>query len=138
MIRPTIGRVVLVHERRGSADPECPEPAFVCYVHNDRSINVAGFNAVGKPFQLVHLPLVQGDETKPVKGEHAAWMPYQKQVAAGAIPAVLHQEAGKASDYITQRAETAHALASHSPAPASEALPVQVTEGAEGGESPQV
>ncbi len=42
MISPTIGRVVLVHREFSGSDQA--EPALVTYVHNDRLINVGGFD----------------------------------------------------------------------------------------------
>jgi hypothetical protein len=78
MIVPTIGRVVLVH--RGMSDQA--EPAFVCYVHNERLINVGGFTKNGAAFSATSIQLVQeGDEIKNPK-YYAEWMPYQKGQAA--------------------------------------------------------
>lgn len=77
MIKPTIGRVVLVH--KGASDQA--EPALITYVHNDSMINVGGFNAGGSAFAIQSLPLVQdADEETPIP--YATWMPYQKQVAS--------------------------------------------------------
>jgi len=88
MIVPTIGRVVLVH-RPGSSPQR--EPAFITFVWNDRMINVGGFDFQGKPFSATSLPLVQDSEPYP-DGMFAEWMPYQKQVASGAIAPTLHAE----------------------------------------------
>lgn len=76
MIKPTIGRVVLVH--RGQSDQA--ESALICYVHSDTLINVGGFDKNGAPFALTSLQLIQGDETPPI--QYAEWMPYQKGQAA--------------------------------------------------------
>jgi hypothetical protein len=81
MIKPTIGRVVWVFRPLHTNDINQAEPAFVCYVWNDRMINVAGFDHNGQPFALTSLQLVQDDEPKP-EGNFAAWMPYQKAQAA--------------------------------------------------------
>ena len=89
MIKPTIGRIVLVFDRPGTCDSSQPEPARICYVHGDRSINVAGDNAQGHPFRLTSLLLVQPEDGK-AHGCRAEWMPYQKAVANGEIPAVQH------------------------------------------------
>jgi hypothetical protein len=86
MIVPTIGRVVLVH--RGMSDQA--EPAFVCYVHSDRLINVAGFHALGAPFSVTNIQLVQDDDEIQNPNQYAEWMPYQKAVATGAQAPVLH------------------------------------------------
>jgi hypothetical protein len=79
MITPTIGRVVLI--RRKEAHSVQPEAGIVAFVHNDRLINVAGFNANGAPFSMTSLLLVQ-DEEMPEEGDCAYWMPYQKGQAA--------------------------------------------------------
>lgn len=81
MITPTIGRVVWVIRPLSTMDIKQPEVGLVTYVHGDRMINVAGFNANGTPFSITSLPLVQDDEPKP-EGNFACWMPYQKGQAA--------------------------------------------------------
>jgi hypothetical protein len=83
MITPTIGRVVWYYPGNCSAPgkkDEQPFTAFVVYVHNDRSINVAGFDHEGKAFRRDEVPLLQDDD-KPA-GECACWMPYQTGQAA--------------------------------------------------------
>lgn len=82
MIKPTIGRVILVHRRHANPASSQPEPAIVCYVHNDRTINVGGFNAHGLPFAMQNLPLVQPEDEVPVHGVYAGWMEYQVKNAA--------------------------------------------------------
>lgn len=78
MIKPTIGRVVLVE--RGMFDQR--EPALVCYVHSDTCINVAGFDKSGLPFGVQSIELLQEDGQVPMKPQlFAEWMPYQKMVA---------------------------------------------------------
>lgn len=89
MIKPTVGRVVWVIRPGDTDDIKQPEVGLVTYVWNDRMINVAGFDHNGESFLLNSLTLVQDDEPKP-EGDFACWMPYQKQVAAGTIPPVLH------------------------------------------------
>jgi hypothetical protein len=79
IITPTVGRVVWVH-RWASLDTSQPEAALVTYVHDDRLINVCGFDANGHPFQLTSLVLVQADDPKPE--EYAEWMPYQKGITS--------------------------------------------------------
>lgn len=87
MIKPTIGRVVLVHRfADGKPVSPKPEPALVCYVHNDRLINVGGFDANGQPFACTSLQLLQDDDQAPelISGAYAEWMPYQKEQAVKA------------------------------------------------------
>lgn len=78
MIKPTIGRVVLVH--RGKSDQA--EPALIAYVHNDRCINVGGFDCNGNPFALCSVQLLQDDERPINTTRYAEWMPYQKEQSA--------------------------------------------------------
>ena len=78
MIKPTIGRVVLVH--RGQSDQA--EPALVAYVFGDRMINVGGFDRNGAPFAATSMQLLQDDETPTNPNYYAEWMPYQKGQAA--------------------------------------------------------
>jgi hypothetical protein len=81
IITPTVGRVVWVFRPSDSIDVAQPEAGIVTYVHDDRLINVCGFDADGHQFQLTSLTLVQPDEPKP-ESNFAAWMPYQKGQAA--------------------------------------------------------
>jgi hypothetical protein len=81
MIKPTIGRVVIIQRGNDKAQPE-GWPAFVTKVHTDRSINVAGFDEVGIAFAVNHINLVQDDDAPPDVGPYAEWIPYQKAQAA--------------------------------------------------------
>ena len=105
MIKPTIGRVVLVY--RGKSDQA--EPALICYVHGDRCINVAGFDCNGNPFAATSLQLLQDDDIATNSEYYAEWMSYQVVQAA--------KEARAASTDTAPVAE-----------PASVAAPVSVTE----------
>ena len=92
MIKPTIGRVVLVHRfKDGEKVSTQPEPALVCYVHSDAMINVGGFDANGQPFSFTSCTLLQDNDVAPkfTTGAYAEWMPYQKMLAqnAGSPPA---------------------------------------------------
>ena len=78
MIKPTIGRVVLVH--RGQSDQA--EPALVAYVFGDRMINVGGFDKNGTAFAATSMQLLQDDDTPRTPNYYAEWMPYQKGQAA--------------------------------------------------------
>lgn len=81
MIKPTIGRVIIV--KRGATDAQ-PDgwPAFITKVYGDRYINAAGFNEWGTSFAFFSLILVQEGDTPPEAGPYAEWMLYQKDQAA--------------------------------------------------------
>lgn len=82
MIKPSIGRVVLVTRPGSPTDQH--EPALVTYVHSDRLINVGGFDRDGNPFSATLVPLLQ-DADKPEKNViYAEWMLYQKEQAKAA------------------------------------------------------
>ena len=85
MIKPTIGRVVLVFD--GISDQALP--ALICYVHSDSCINVAGFGALGFPFKYKKLNLVEEADEFTIP-PYATWMPYQKLVAAKQIEETKH------------------------------------------------
>lgn len=90
MIKPTIGRVVLVYRPNSGSDQF--EPALITYVWSDTCINVGGFNKNGTPFSETSLHLDQEIVVDPVKipkleGDEAldpfaCWMPYQKAAQA--------------------------------------------------------
>lgn len=80
MIEPTVGRIVWIRNRPGSIDPKQPEGGFVTYVHSPQFINVAGFDANGKPFAMTLVYLCQ--ESSAPASAYAEWMPYQKGQAA--------------------------------------------------------
>lgn len=89
MIKPTIGRVVLVH--RGQSDQA--EPALICYVHSDRCINVGGFDRNGYPFVFTSLQLLQDEDVAINANAYAEWMPYQVAQAAKETPAAVTEAA---------------------------------------------
>lgn len=91
MITPTIGRIIYVRNRWASGVQKNPEPAIIVHVHSDRLINVAGWASDGGSFIAHALPLIQDGEEAP-SYTYAEWMPYQKSVAKGEIPPVLHAE----------------------------------------------
>jgi hypothetical protein len=88
MIKPTIGRVVLVY-RPGNSDQF--EPALITYVWSDTHINVGGFDCAGVPFSCTSLFLNQDIVVDSVcipkldaddgLNAFACWMPYQKAQA---------------------------------------------------------
>lgn len=87
MIKPTIGRVVWFHpdttdESLSGSDQ--PLPALVSYVHGDRCVNLAVFDANGGgSHSRTSVELLQdGDEPPEHGGMYAEWMPYQKGQAA--------------------------------------------------------
>lgn len=88
MIIPTIGRTILVYHRNGNFTGK-PEIAFICDVHSDSQISVAGFDRLGAHFALLWLPLKQDDDPRRAD-MHAEWMPYQVKVAKGEIPPNQH------------------------------------------------
>lgn len=90
MIKPTIGRVVLVHRTNSGSDQ--PEPALVCRVWTDRCINVGGFDCNGMPFSATSVRLLQDDEQPNGESIYAEWMPYQKSVASGERAPVPHAQ----------------------------------------------
>lgn len=82
MIKPTVGRVVLVTRPDYVADPSQKEAALIAFVHNDRMINVGGFTQHGSTFGHTSVPLLQDDDEPPKSGMYAEWMPFQKGQAA--------------------------------------------------------
>lgn len=80
MITPTIGRVVWYTPR--FPETTQPWPALICFVHDDKTINVGGFTNDGVPFNAHNVPLMQTDtEARPDSG-YCEWMPYQQAKAA--------------------------------------------------------
>jgi hypothetical protein len=88
MIKPTVGRIVLVH-RMQTEDDSQPEAARIVFVNSDTSINVVGESKSGAHFFIANLHLRQEEHEQP-PWPFADWMPYQKAVAAGDIPPVKH------------------------------------------------
>lgn len=91
-IKPTVGRVVWYWPMTsdqivGGGDQ--PLAAIVAHVWTDSCINLAVFDANGVAHNRTSVLLVQEGEPKPGAG-FAEWMPYQKQVASGAIAPTLH------------------------------------------------
>lgn len=76
MIKPTIGRVVLIRNRYGASGNSQPECGLVCYVWGDNMINVAGFDKDGMPFAQTSLYLRQPEQSVS-GGVYAEWMPFQ-------------------------------------------------------------
>lgn len=85
MIKPTVGRVVNFIPADGSKVAfTFPQPlvALVAHVWGDRMVNLACFDASGRPFNETSVTLLQDDDAKPEGGRFAYWMEYQKGQAA--------------------------------------------------------
>ena len=88
MIKPTIGRVVWYQPAHAPyADPlDQPFASTVCYVHDDRMVNLSVFTPAGTQFAAQEVVLLQDDDAAPAEGRYAQWMPYQTAQAAVAAP----------------------------------------------------
>lgn len=94
MIQPTVGRVVWFHPAAHSQSANFA-PSAVCagtiaFVHSDSCVNLGVLDPLGVSHPRTNVPLIQDGEPAPEQGYYCEWMPYQKQVAAGKIPPVLH------------------------------------------------
>lgn len=82
-IKPTVGRVVWFYPSACLIDDgvagEVGQPlaAVVTAAHNDELINLAVFDALGKVWPRISVPLVQEGQGSPTDRPYAAWMPYQ-------------------------------------------------------------
>lgn len=85
-IPPTIGRVLLFHPREEVAgvvyDAEQPFNASVCFVHNDRLINIAYNDHRGLDYTAQSVILVQDGDAVPEGQAYCTWMAYQIGQAA--------------------------------------------------------
>lgn len=103
MIKPTVGRTILYNpspkdnletlaDEKGKRKDE-PIMGFILAVHNDTRINLLVISAYGQTRFLSRVELWQGEGERPNARTHgyAEWMPYQKAVAEGKIPPVLHE-----------------------------------------------
>jgi hypothetical protein len=79
-IKPTVGRVVHYHRRKG----EDPTPAIITKVWSDEVVNLGIFNEDGSPMQTppTSIRLVQSLAEAPSSGAFCVWMEYQKGQAA--------------------------------------------------------
>jgi hypothetical protein len=86
MISPSIGRVVWFHpsitDHSLASGGDQPLPALVAHVWSDTCINLAVFDANGKPHGKTSVLLLQDDAIAPEGGYYAEWMPFQKGQAA--------------------------------------------------------
>lgn len=82
-ITPTVGRVVwfFVHPEHHyafkKAEPGKPLAAIIASVVDDNLLNLTVFDAVGVPWSMINVPLLQDGALFPSKGAYATWMPYQ-------------------------------------------------------------
>lgn len=93
-ITPTVGRIVYffatVNPGWGDhGDVTTPRAAIVAKVYDDGSLNLLVIDRNGAPHPVVAVELVQDGE-KPTGTWWCEWMPYQRAVAAGQIPATQH------------------------------------------------
>lgn len=79
MIQPSIGRVVWFWPAKGVDEPKVEQPnaALVTYVHSDRMVNLAVFDANGVQRGETSVTLLQDDDKPTVYGRFASWMPFQ-------------------------------------------------------------
>jgi len=103
MIYPTVGRMVLFRPhlglsgaKRDETDEEIafvlgkPLPAIVTGVWGEDCVSVTVFDLNGAVHGRSSVYLWQGEGEAPTGRRYCEWMPYQKAVAAGEIPPVLH------------------------------------------------
>lgn len=90
-IRPTIGRIVLFHPDRNSAEAGFsrhndgqPYAAIIARVWNDSLVNLSVIDANGYSHSRTSVPLLQGDAGAPGVGFYCEWMSFQKDQAAKA------------------------------------------------------
>ena len=99
MIKPSVGRIVLY--RAAGSDPAAdPHAALVVGVIDDRTVNLAIFNADGAHYQGTAVPLLQDDDQPPEGQGYAEWMPFQKG-QAGKTEAVEGNLEAKLTDRLT-------------------------------------
>ena len=103
MISPSNGRIVWYTpaQKRDDFDSDGaivqhnkqkPLAAMVVHVWGDRMVNLVVFDSNGDQYPRTSVTLLQDDDAKPEEGRFCSWMPYQKAVAAGQIPPVLHAD----------------------------------------------
>ncbi len=76
MIKPTIGRIVW-YWLKPTDDPIIqPFAAQICFVHDDRMVNISYHDWNGVAGNATRILLYQGDTGRPL-GPYCEWMPYQ-------------------------------------------------------------
>lgn len=93
-ITPTIGRRVWYRPSVGERSAlgvwdggQQPLDAGICYVWNDRMVNLTIAGPDGKMHSRTSVKLLQPGEPVPEGMSYAEWMPYQTAQAAKAAPA---------------------------------------------------
>jgi hypothetical protein len=89
MIQPTIGRKLYfkptlfqINEMRATyLDLSQPFDATIVFVHEDATINIAGYDHNGVGYKALNIPLIQDGDEPPEDESYAYWMPYQVQQA---------------------------------------------------------
>lgn len=87
MIKPTIGRVVWFTPSKNSTQPgfvagDQKLAALIAYVHSDKMVNLAVFDANGNSHSVCSVELIQEGYPKDSNGFYCEWMPYQIGQAA--------------------------------------------------------
>ncbi len=90
MIKPTVGRVVWYWRATADLKNDQPYAAIVTYVHGDSLVNLVAFSKSGNMEAHDDVSLRQPEDPEWITTPFCEWMPYQKAVASGAIPPVLH------------------------------------------------
>lgn len=92
VIKPTVGRIVLVHNRSSNGEPL---PGIITKVWGDTCVNVVIFandmKAVPATF-VSSCHLVQPGAPTPVDGTYATWIPFQ--VGQAAMTQKIAEKAG--------------------------------------------
>jgi hypothetical protein len=84
-IPPTVGRMVLFWPRRDdniAKQPNQPLAAVIAAVCGPSAVSLCVFDVQGVPHGYTDIVLIQEDEARPLGGDFAEWMPYQKGQAA--------------------------------------------------------
>lgn len=90
MIKPTVGRIVWYYPSGNKPETHQPLAAQIAHVWSDTCINIGYLDANGVAHSATSVLLYQEDEMPMPATNYCCWMPYQKAVASGAIPPVLH------------------------------------------------
>lgn len=87
MIPPTVGRLVWYYPTGASPERDQPLAAIVAHVSSDTCVNLAIFDANGRPYATppTSVLLVQEGAPIPTGGNYCTWMPYQLSKAKEAL-----------------------------------------------------
>jgi hypothetical protein len=96
MIKPAVGRIVWFRPSSDDLDDDIfgivyndkkqPSCAQICYVHNDRMVNISFVDQEGDTYSAQNVRLMHGDEAFNPGGSYCEWMPFQKGQAARVEP----------------------------------------------------